>query len=336
MQHTDSPAVTVVIAAYNEEKTITACLHSVVRQEYPAKMLEILVIDDGSTDNTAKLARQLPGVTYLHQRQQGPAAARNLGARHARGELIAFLDADCEAPPGWLSTLVRTFIRLQNSSPIAGLGGAQYGHPDDPPYARQVDTFLRAVGFIGDYVKPFQQERRVSHNASCNVLYAKQSFLQAGGFREGLFPAEDVDLDRRLHKQKLAIWFTPKAMVNHHRANTPEKFRKMIASYARSQADVVFLHGLFRKIHAMPFLSAVLSLLLIVLGCLHPLVFAVLAAAGLAITTIFSRKTGLSLKTSFLFIAYTYVLYTYVFIARLIQNTFSPPGFLMQKLRPLA
>ena len=93
--------ISVVIPAYNAERWIDAALKSVLNQTGPK--LEVLVIDDGSTDATAQIAGRHRGVTLLRQPNQGQAAARNAGIRCARGELIAFLDADDLWLPGKLS-----------------------------------------------------------------------------------------------------------------------------------------------------------------------------------------------------------------------------------------
>jgi glycosyltransferase involved in cell wall biosynthesis len=86
------PCVSVIVPAYNRERYLGAALDSVLAQDY--RPLEIVVVDDGSTDGTARVARAYPDVRYLHQANQGVAAARNAGIAASRGELIAFLDSD--------------------------------------------------------------------------------------------------------------------------------------------------------------------------------------------------------------------------------------------------
>ena len=87
------PLVSVVIPVYNGEKFLRDAVESVLAQKYSP--LEIIIVDDGSTDGTASVARSFPEtVRYLHQTNSGPAAARNRGIEHAQGSLIAFADAD--------------------------------------------------------------------------------------------------------------------------------------------------------------------------------------------------------------------------------------------------
>lgn len=95
--------VTVIISAYNEQGSIAACLDSLTVQTYPS--IEIIVVDDGSTDETVDVVQRY-GVTLLRQEHQGPARARNLGARIASGDILIFLDADQTFPPDFIQKLV--------------------------------------------------------------------------------------------------------------------------------------------------------------------------------------------------------------------------------------
>jgi glycosyltransferase involved in cell wall biosynthesis len=102
------PLVSVVIPVFNGERFLREAVQSVLDQKYAP--VEIIVVDDGSTDGTAVVARSLPEtVRYLHQTNQGPSAARNRGIEHARGELIAFADADDLWPAGKLDLQLRYF-----------------------------------------------------------------------------------------------------------------------------------------------------------------------------------------------------------------------------------
>ena len=93
--------VSVIVPAFNAASFLPHAVASIERQGYQA--LEIIVVDDGSTDSTAEVARSLPSVSkYFYQKNQGPSAARNVGLKQAEGEFIAFLDADDQWPAGKL------------------------------------------------------------------------------------------------------------------------------------------------------------------------------------------------------------------------------------------
>ena len=106
----------VVVPAYNAEKTIAGCVRSLLDQEL--RDYELIVVDDGSRDGTARLLRQL-GVKTIQQRNAGPAAARNRGWHEAEGEFIVFTDSDCRAP----RNLLRTIERHLAASDAVALGG---------------------------------------------------------------------------------------------------------------------------------------------------------------------------------------------------------------------
>src|SRR5437762_473952 len=103
--------VSVVIPAYNYAGFLPKAIESVLQQDYPE--YELVVVDDGSTDNTADVtaayARASTRVRYVHQTNGGLSAARNTGIRHARFEYVSFLDADDELLPGFLRRAMETF-----------------------------------------------------------------------------------------------------------------------------------------------------------------------------------------------------------------------------------
>ncbi|MBC8492897.1 MAG: glycosyltransferase family 2 protein [Chloroflexi bacterium] len=100
--------VSVIIPAFNEEKYVGACLTSILAQTHPA--YEVIVVDDGSTDQTAEIVQSFDNVTLLRQRHAGPALARNLGAEHAQGRILVFVDADQTFSPTFLEKLVQPIV----------------------------------------------------------------------------------------------------------------------------------------------------------------------------------------------------------------------------------
>lgn len=101
----EAKLVSVIIPTYNVGRFLSAALDSVFAQDY--RPIEVIVVDDGSTDDTAVVVRSFPGVRYIHQANQGPPAARNTGLANSTGELIAFLDADDRWTPNKLSAQAR-------------------------------------------------------------------------------------------------------------------------------------------------------------------------------------------------------------------------------------
>ena len=102
------PIASAILATYNSEKTIVAALSSLLTQSVP---IEIIVVDDGSIDNTSKIIKSFPNLTYLTQKHQGPARARNLGVKQAKSNILLFVDADMTFESDYVETLVDPIIR---------------------------------------------------------------------------------------------------------------------------------------------------------------------------------------------------------------------------------
>ncbi len=331
------PRVSIVVCTYNDEAFIGECVEALLDQTYPKSLLELIVVDDGSTDGTpGLLASYAPAVRCLRQRNRGPSAARNLGILHAGGRYVCFTDADCRAAPDWVERLVSAHRRLA-ASRCCAVGGQQMGHPDDPPFAQRLDRFLAAVGFIADYVKPQGRRRRVGHNASCNASYLRNVLLEAGGFREGMFPGEDVDLDRRLADSGCTCWFAPDAVVCHHRPTNWAGVLRMLLSYGRASADNVGIHGFFRAIQLVPATTAaalVAVIWMLLAGKAVWLSAAVLSGAlGLGVLAVRSR---IGLFRTAAFAGAAVLLFSAAFWVRMAANRFRPPFDMRRSLDPLA
>ena len=114
--------VSVIVPTCGRLAGIARCLQTLARQTYPADLMEVILVDDGSDGDveTAVSVLMLPfSITCIRQPRRGPATARNTGARRARGQLLAFTDDDCEPAPDWLAQLVA----MHHHYPKALLGG---------------------------------------------------------------------------------------------------------------------------------------------------------------------------------------------------------------------
>lgn len=265
-----NPECTVIVAARDARVTIQRCLHSLLNLRF--RRFELIVVDDASTDDTPQLVEEFIqqhvdklNVKLLRSTHRtGPSAARNRAARIARGQYLAFTDADCELPAHWLDELLRGIELFPEA---VSCGGGQDLPASATPFERRVHTFLKRVGFATDYMRPRRSSRirPVTHNASCNVLYKRDTFLSVGGFAPGLWPGEDVDLDYRLRKAGHTLVCNPRAAVYHHRPRNLATFGRMMYRYGWAQGILVRKHGLFRRIHAVPFATLAGALLVALL-----------------------------------------------------------------------
>jgi glycosyltransferase involved in cell wall biosynthesis len=278
------PLVSVVIATYNSARTLRACLESLSRQSWPRDRYEVLVIDDGSTDDTADVTASFPWVRTCGQPNAGPSAARNRGISQARGRFVAFTDSDCVAAADWLESLHEPF----SDPSVLAVGGGQRCPEDATPFMSDVHGVLAMMGFLGGYTKAAKGLIETGHNPACNAMYRRDALERAGGFRIGMFPGEDVDLDHRIRRLHPGgrILYTPRAQVFHYRPPHLGAWWRMMVRYGFSSGHNVRLHGLFRPIHLAPLALALLACLWIALAWIAPLVAVLVLSSVLAVGTL--------------------------------------------------
>jgi len=203
------PQASVIVPAYNAATGIGRCLAALQAQE-DVGPLEIIVVDDGSTDDTAAVVATY-GVTLIRQRQQGPAAARNAGARTAHGPLLLFTDADCEPTPNWAHDLLAAFA----DPAVAGAKGSYL--------SRQRAVVARFTQL--EYEERYRHMRRfatIDFVDTYSAAYRRDVFLAAGGF-DTAFPTasvEDQEFSFRLARQGHKMVFVPEATVYHRHNRT--------------------------------------------------------------------------------------------------------------------
>lgn len=280
------PFISVIIPVRNGQRTLKKCLDSLRKLTYP--YFEVIVIDDGSTDNTAHILSEYSDFRIISTQGVGPSRARNMAMRQAKGEFAAFTDADCIVDSEWLDNLIAGF----SSDKIVGVGGIQLSPEDETDFGRDVQTLFKTLGFITDYSKSATKKIKTAHNPTCNAMYRKKAILDAGGFLEGLWPGDDLELDYRLRKKGNLLIFNPDAVVYHYRPHTLGRFCKMMFNYGKAQGFLVKKYGLFRKIHYEPL---ILTMIIISLGILitlgiNPIFYFSVALVPLLLIYFYTRR----------------------------------------------
>jgi glycosyltransferase involved in cell wall biosynthesis len=180
--------ISVIIPAFNEEKFLGNCLFSLKEQDF--KDFEIIVVDNNSTDKTAEIAKKF-GAILVSEKNQGVAFARNRGAKIAKGEILAFTDADTILPKNWLLRIQKEF---ENDKDLVAFGGSCQFY-SGPISARLASKFLLKPFLILD--KFFSGGFNLM---GCNVATKREAFFKVGGFNEKLKLNEDVEISYRLRK----------------------------------------------------------------------------------------------------------------------------------------
>ncbi|HWQ93448.1 MAG TPA: glycosyltransferase, partial [Clostridia bacterium] len=226
------PRVSVVVASYNGDRTLKACLDSLRRLNYPD--YEVILVDDGSTDTTPQIAFMNSDVRCIrHERNLGLSAARNTGIGAATGEVIAFTDADCRADENWLYYLVGELLRTG----FAAMGGPNLFPPEDSAVAAAVMVSPGGPAHV------MLNDREAEHIPGCNMAFLRSALVAIGGFDPVFRVAgDDVDVCWRLDQAGYKIGFSPSAFVWHYRRSTIRAYLKQQRGYGEAEALLVRKH----------------------------------------------------------------------------------------------
>jgi glycosyltransferase involved in cell wall biosynthesis len=225
------PRVSVVVCAYNAERTMEACLASLEVLNYPD--YEVVVVNDGSRDRTLAIAERFPYCRIISQENKGLSVARNVGAEAATGEIVAYTDSDCVADPDWLTYLVGKMV----DGNLAACGGPNFPPPEDNlvPAAVAVSPGGPTHVLISDEV--------AEHIAGCNMAFRRDALLELGGFDPVYRAAgDDVDICWRFQDAGYTIGFSAAAMVWHFRRNTVKAYINQQRGYGKAEALVYAKH----------------------------------------------------------------------------------------------
>jgi len=300
----DVPLVSIIIPAHNEEATIGKCLASLENLDYPSDNLELILINDGSTDGTKKIMESFVQssrfhCTYLETEGVGAPKARNVGLTHAKGDYVAFTDADCVVERKWLKNLIKNF----GVAEIVGVGGPNITPDDDTEFAKCVGTVLTFLSKPGSrYASNPDKPMEIFHNPTCNVVYRKKVIEEVGGFNENLVNCEAEELDYRIRERGYKLLYTPDARVYHYRRPTYKRFARMAYSYALGRMQAIKQHWkMGRWFHYTPPAIIAVILVLLVLSVVNgvylwlALAFLVIGGIGIGLMGLYlGAKTKLS------------------------------------------
>ncbi len=232
----DDPFISIIIPVHNRPDEIRACLKSLVRLDYPSEKVEIIIVDDASTDHTTEVIKEFDVKLISLKHNKKASFCRNLAAQKAKGDILAFIDSDCISDPLWLSELIPAF-----KDPAIGAVGGQvdsFFHTSDLDKYEQVMSSL----IMGTHAKRSKKDDNFFYVPSCNLLVKQDLFLEINGFKEELVVGEDVDLCWRLQDAGHHVEFRPNGRIFH-------KHRNKIAPFCRRRFDYGTSEPLLQSLH---------------------------------------------------------------------------------------
>jgi glycosyltransferase involved in cell wall biosynthesis len=223
-----TPRVSIIVPVYNGESTITDCIESLMDLSFPRNEVELLLVDNASTDDTSSiLGRYRDRAVILREPKRGPAAARNRGLSNATGDIVAFTDADCVVDRDWLSRIIAplrdpavgivggTILALKPRNAIAEFGERIHDH------RMAIECYSPPYAITMSWASP------------------RSVFEKVGPFDEDLLRCEDCDLAYRIVAAGYTIVHEPAAVVYHH---NEQSLRGLVAEgYAHGYHSIPLL-----------------------------------------------------------------------------------------------
>lgn len=218
-----NPQVSVIIPVYGQMAYTLHCLASIAANP-PAAAFEVIVVDDGSKDETAAVLKNVKGIRIISQAENlGFIKSCNRGAAEARGDYLHFLNNDTEVTPGWLDELLRTFCEF----PGTGLAGSRLIYPDGR--LQEAGGIIWRDGTAGNFgrmqdplLPVFNYAREVDYCSGASIMVSKSLFAEAGGFDEYYLPAyaEDADLALKIRDKGYRVIYQPLSTIIHYEGGT--------------------------------------------------------------------------------------------------------------------
>jgi cellulose synthase/poly-beta-1,6-N-acetylglucosamine synthase-like glycosyltransferase len=228
----NEPFISIIVPAYNEEKRISRCLTSINKLNYTENNFEVIVVDDGSHDSTSDIAR-VYGANIIKQQHFGCAEARNTGVEHARGDVIAFIDADDICKEDWLITAV-PYLKDSN----VGAVGCYH------------DLFNREKRFVlvSYYEKRFRHTESpasTGHLGASGLVIKKCVFIDVGGFNPKLLAAEDAELSYKIRAKGYNLLLLNKPLIT---VTYPDGILGYISTQIRNSSFLVYSSSINLKV----------------------------------------------------------------------------------------
>jgi len=254
----------VIVPSYNRKEEIRELLESLRQLDFPRDRVEVIIADDGSTDNTAELVESFREkfpfpLKFYHQQNKGPGAARNMGMQKATGDFFIFVDSDCTVPSHWLKQIDLELHKHQADA----FGGPDSFREDFPPLLKAINysmtSFITTGGLRGHKGKKLAKY----YPRSFNMGLSRKLQKKIGGFGS-LRHGQDIEFSNRIIKSGAKVIYVGEAPAFHKRRTSIRKFFRQVFNWGVARINLYKIdRSMLELLHAAPALATLLLFLLI-------------------------------------------------------------------------
>ena len=316
----ENVSVTIIIPAYNEEESIARTIKSALSLDYRRDKLEIIIVDDGSSDKTYEIAKKFvskvnPMIKVLTKSNGGKGSALNLGIKHAKGDIIISMDADSFVKPDALKKMVPYFDNEEVMAVTPSMG------------VYEPKGILQRVQQVEYYIGVFLRKSLATINAihitpGAFSAYRKSFFLKHGGYAENNI-TEDLEIALRIQSKGYIIQNAPKSVVY---TMAPKKFRELL--FQRRRWYVGLMKNLWNYKHLYGFKNGPLGTLVLPVAA-STIILSVFLTSYIVIRTLTNVKNDLLSMQAINFRFNDYFEFNSYIFKNFIYNIFSSPVFLL-------
>ncbi len=292
------PLVSIIIPVRNEAGLLKNCFESIANLDYPKDRIEVIIADGMSTDDTVNTAKQLGARVVLNEKKT-VSPGRNVAFKLAKGEIIAFTDADCIVDKDWIINSLKYF----KDDEVACVGGPNLTPSDEGDFGKAVGfVFNQGIFSAGSiHARELKEVKEVRSIPGCNAIYKKDALEKVMPIDETLLTCDDTELNQRLIDKGYKLLYTPDVFVWHYRRPNPKRLFRQMYRYAIGRLQVGKKdRRMINSVHIMVGLALPAVLVLFIFSSM---LFILLLAGYLLLVLIFSiralQETG-SIQVSLL------------------------------------
>tara|TARA_B100001027_G_scaffold170318_1_gene121838 strand:+ start:348 stop:1376 length:1029 start_codon:yes stop_codon:yes gene_type:complete len=268
------PIISVVTPTFNRKEELVHLFNSMKKQTLDPKFFEMIISDDGSTDGTDEYVKNLENkfqfnLSYVSQKNLGPGSARNNGVKNSKGELIVFIDSDCEADSNWLEIIFNAYKKNE----FDAFGGPDEARDNFLPIQIAINfsmtSFLTTGGIRGHNKNMISKFYPRSHNMGVK----KTLFEKIGGFGS-LRHGQDIELSNRIINEQAVVKLLDNAIVYHRRRTTLLKFFRQVFNWGVARVNLAKMdRNMLQIVHFLPSIATAIFFLSIFGIFFYPNIF---------------------------------------------------------------